>query len=97
MKAFEQVALFDKRGARSQILAHEIFAEFEDLIPYESQSEAYHRLFDLFVKNGASITTDEEREAYGLEPRDGEGWTPSEMIAERRRREACSKMEPTTK
>ena len=83
------VARFDKRAHKAQILTAEILREIEDIIPSENLKDVHYRLLDLFIKNGTALTTDKEREEFGLEPRDGEGWTPSERIQERIRMDAA--------
>ena len=38
------------------------------------------------IRNGAFTITDEERASLGLEPRDADGWTPSERVKREQQR-----------
>lgn len=76
----------DLRRMRAQQFTAAIFQELSDIIPDDSHRTAHERLFQLFYDNGWAVTTDEERHAQGLEPRDDLGWTPSERVEEKRRK-----------
>lgn len=86
MKATDAIPLLDLRRLRAQALAAAIMDEVIDVVPEVDRRAVYDRLFSVLHQSGASWTTDEERNALGLEPRDMLGWTPSARVAEKRRR-----------
>lgn len=92
----------NRRLRRAQFLFAAVFAEIQDVlrsydpIKDDLDGELYDRLLHVFMENGAYIMTDKDRAEMGLEPFDKKGWTPSEKVAEKRRREeamlACLKI-----
>lgn len=89
--AFQEGLAYDLRRERAMQLASLIMSEINDLIPKDPINHDLHRrfderLFDLFHRNGYSVTTDDERSRYGFEPRDGLGWTASERVQAERDR-----------
>ena len=74
--------LLDRRRRELDILAHCIWREVERFVPDEYSRDAFNAIYGAFVRNGALITTDAERERFGLESRDNQGWTFSERVKE---------------
>ena len=74
------------RRERASAFAAVIMMEIRDVVPNADLDAIHDRLFHVLFKNGAAWTTDEERAAIGFEPRDAEGWTPSDRIADGQRR-----------
>jgi hypothetical protein len=74
------MARINMRLGRSKAFAAAIMAEIEDLIPECDKSQVHGRLLRVLHDNGAAWTTDEDRAAMGLQPRDELGWTPSERV-----------------
>jgi len=72
--------LMNIRHAKAMSFTSILMEEIGDILPYEIQRQAYDRIFDVMYKNGASWTTDQERERFGFEPRDDAGWTSSERV-----------------
>lgn len=78
VKARDEMSRINMRLGRSKAFASAIMAEIEDLIPENSKGQVNERLLRVLHDNGAAWTTDEDRAAMGLGPRDELGWTPSE-------------------
>lgn len=75
------------RRIRAEQLAAGLMAEISDLdLPGNTRGEIYDRILWVLMKNGAHIWTDRDREEAGLEPRDSQGWTPSEKIQREKER-----------
>ena len=84
--ALEQSLIFDVRQCRAKSFVATTMEEINDLIPADSHGEIHRRLMDMFYKNGAAWTTEDERNALGFEPRDNLGWTLSERLEQERQR-----------
>lgn len=86
MKAIEETPRFDLRRAKAMALTAALMEEVDDILPHETRRFFYNRLLTVLYNNGAAWTTDKERSMFGLESRDELGWTPSERVAEEKRR-----------
>lgn len=90
MKAIKELERVNLRRKRAQSFAAALMDELKNTLPPETElSDVYYRLLEILEKNGACWTTDEERAAFGFEPRDDLGWTPSERVADEKRRLAA--------
>lgn len=86
MKSMYQIERPDIRLRRAQSLTALLMEEIRDMMPTDFDQQAVcDRLIHVLYENGAAWTTDEDRAAHGLEPRDDLGWTPSERIAQKQR------------
>lgn len=86
MKATDQIQRYDRRRARAVALTAALMLELDDVLGEYDKRAVYERLLKVLYDNGAAWTTDEERAALGLEPRDELGWTPSERVANEQHR-----------
>jgi hypothetical protein len=69
------------RQRRADRIAHELLAEIRHLnLEDRDWRLVRETLQDVLERNGAHIMTDADRAEMGLEPRDNEGWTPSERV-----------------
>src|SRR5690554_1087736 len=73
------------RRRRAEALTAALMCEIDDVLPEYDREAVRARMLKVLHDNGAAWVTDEDRRAMGLEPRDGEGWTPSERVAARQR------------
>jgi hypothetical protein len=84
---YEKMERVDFRRHRAMHLTAALMQELDEVLDGLNGSgirrEIQERLFAALERNGAYVMTDEDRAKAGLEPRDGRGWTPSELIAER--------------
>jgi hypothetical protein len=78
--AMEESTLIDLRRRRMDQLLYAIMREITHDIPPEFHRFLHHSLETVLHENGAHIMTDQDRADFGLEPRDGLGWTPSERV-----------------
>lgn len=93
MRAVDQIGNVDKRRIRATNLTAALMQEVMDVLPerHEDYSLLHDRLMNVLYENGAAWTTEEERLAYGFEPRDDLGWTSSERVEyEMKRREVLT-------
>lgn len=86
MRALDQLELVNLRRKRAGALAFALFREIDDLLPDDIRRDVYDRMARVLHENGAHVMTDKDRAELGLEPRDFEGWTPSERVQEETRR-----------
>ena len=72
------------RRHRAKHMAAAVMQEIKDFIPGETLPDVHDALIKCFDRNGLSLINDEERAHLGLEPRDDNGWTPSERLQSER-------------
>lgn len=83
----------DLRKRRMDQLVAAVMDEVRHEVPSEFLREIHDALSDVMYRNGVHIMTDQDRAEYGLEARDGLGWTHSERVkAEMRRQEVLMQM-----
>jgi hypothetical protein len=81
MDAMKVSARLDLRLHRARALTAALMREIAPHLPGDTRlGEVHDAMLAVLHANGAAWTTDEDRAAMGLEPRDGMGWTPSEKI-----------------
>lgn len=78
--------MLDLRRKRAEALAAALMQEIDDVLGDYDRGPVYDRLRHVLYMNGAAWTTDEDRAAHGLEPRDELGWTPSERVKHEQQR-----------
>ena len=61
-----------------------LFSELADILPQDIYEEVYNRIQSAVETNGFMIISDRDRSELGLEPRDVNGWTPSERMQQKR-------------
>ena len=80
MTARMQIEMNNLRRMKALAFTDALMLEIEDLVPSVDREAICRRIYDVLYENGASWTTDAEREKMGLEPRDERGWTPSARV-----------------
>lgn len=79
--ATEATFLPNARRVRAQRLLMFIMSTIGTYIPYENRAKVQDALLEEFIKAGADLVTDYDREQCGLEARGPQGWTPMELLA----------------
>ena len=87
MEPKEPVLGSNMRVNRARSFASKLVQDMPEEIPEDLHEEIYLSLLDSLTRNGISWTNDEERAAFGLEPRDQLGWSPSEKARVQEKRE----------
>jgi hypothetical protein len=71
----------NRREIRARELTAHVLHVLREFIQEDSVHGAHNALLKLFLQQGVEVLTDEDRRLVGLEPRGGDGWTPSELLA----------------
>ena len=78
MAAMKQHVGLDFRERRARDMAVSLTKTLVDVVPYDALLDVQRRLYDVLYHHSAAWTTEDERRAFGLDPRDDRGWTGPE-------------------